>query len=525
MSAAIRLALVFVLVAATTHAGTAVTREGKIKRGDFVVSGKKVLNGDREVDLSEYCLIEKDNGTLLFAPDRAWRIRAYALLARHARLKALPRLAAAAFKTHDAPLTQRIFNQAQEDGWISAQSLTFQRKLLKLVSKWPNGLLKVDAARGVAKKFDAVMNTYADILVARAGTAKLADALYILRVALQSKPKHKGALDAVTKLAPKKFALGGPLQWLDFHLDVESRGAKLATNRHEVKRARALWRKDVYAVQSGPMLLVTPLRHTRPVGRCLDYGRVVCKALSDLFPVTRQRRSGVLQIMLFENKEEYVTTSGTERPVSPGLEVSAGYYTPFEGLTRLFWHDNRDAERRVVSTFVHELTHHWTDRVCPRFTDKERVSNPLMPGYWIVEGFAVFMQEAHYDVERQTYNLTAKHVSSMDVVVSSPKKVPWSELFEGVTNANVRQLGTDPSFKFVRRWAIGARPQSMMRMFYDQSGATCHYLYRNGFKKQLIDYMVHYQTGKIQEMSIQRAFGMSPETLGKRVEEFCKAQN
>jgi hypothetical protein len=77
-----------------------------------------------------------------------------------------------------------------------------------------------------------------------------------------------------------------------------------------------------------------------------------------------------------------------------------------------------------------------------------------------------------------------------------------------------------------RRWLLGTMRMSTAYLWYVQSAATCQYLYhaQNGrHRKALLDYVVNHYTRKGERMPIEKAFGMQPEELGRRVLAFAKA--
>jgi hypothetical protein len=64
-----------------------------------------------------------------------------------------------------------------------------------------------------------------------------------------------------------------------------------------------------------------------------------------------------------------------------------------------------------------------------------------------------------------------------------------------------------------------------MRLFYEQSAATCHCLYwadGGKYRAKLLDYVTAHYTDQRDKMPITKAFGMTGAELGAMVEEFSK---
>ena len=56
---------------------------------------------------------------------------------------------------------------------------------------------------------------------------------------------------------------------------------------------------------------------------------------------------------------------------------------------------------------------------------------------------------------------------------------------------------------------------------YAQAGATCHYLFEHQ-RERLLDYVVDYYNGNYDGADIERAFGLKPDDLGRKVVEHAR---
>jgi len=530
------LALGALLLCRVALADLAVSRDGSVVRAPEILLDEKEglwRAGKRVEPLAAWLLVEKGDGRCVWARDAVSRKMAYAYLAQEMRREMAIALLKEALAAQDAEGARGLFERAQRDGFFGrkADSAEAQVRTLEARSRRAPDA-KVAALRQKAKEIDEL---HASLLTERAIAERAhgGDGLGLLREALLLSPKHEAALEALAGAAPASFALGDRRLWLDWRLDVEAGGAALAAAGNPgLAAARRTWRDDLFGVETGPILLLTPVRDTSVLGRCLACGRLTTRLLAELFagyPVLRMQ-AGPMVVYLFADKEEYLQCSGgiLGSEVRADLEWTAGHYSPSEHVSRFFWHKERDAERRIVGTFVHELTHHWLEEQNPAQNPARMRATPMTPGYWIVEGFATLLEEGRYDIERGTWSLFAPRSRSLDVVASigaGDLVVPWPAFYR-LHQMAAQGLPPDSERTFSRRWALGRQPCSPRRIFYEQAGATCHFLYHaegGKYRKALLDYVIAQNAGDADRLSIEAAFGMSGADLGQRVVEFAQA--
>jgi hypothetical protein len=512
----------------------AVQRDGAVlQRRELALDAKAgVLRWkEREYSLDGFYLVEDKDGACLWSADYVSRLRGYELLARARTRDEASRLFRAAVRYKDAPLARQLFELAQDQGLDGKQTENARQKLVRLESKPGKRSKKADAVQAEAKALDSI---YAELLFDRTRKElenKGRTGLVMLREVLRIRPQHAGAIAAVRERAPKEFPLGDAKLWLDWHLDVESRGATLApSDSFAMRQALKYWRKDLHGIAVGPVLVITPVKDARTLGRMLGCCRLTTDLLAHHFARFPKRRakSDPLRIFLFENRDEYKKQSKAFTPMKDDafLQFSAGHYSPDEGISRLFWVTNRDAENRIIGTAVHELTHHWLADANPAYNHVEGRRSGRAPGFWIVEGFAEFLQEGVYDLDNGEWSLFDRRAASLDAVASmqkSGKLLDWKKLYAG-SAVDFWALSKKPDIVVRRRWMLGAMNVSPAQMWYVQSAATCQYLYHaeNGkFREALIDYVVQHYTNQRAKMPTKVAFGMEPEELGRRVVAFA----
>ena len=107
----------------------------------------------------------------------------------------------------------------------------------------------------------------------------------------------------------------------------------------------------------------------------------------------------------------------------------------------------------------------------------------------------------------------------------SRKIIPWNAFYR-MSQAHFGTLDGSNRNIIVLRWSLRPTVVSTSRMFYEQSGATCHYLFhahKGKYRERLLQYVVDWYSGRAKNLSIEKAFGMSDDELGKNVVAFSKA--
>jgi len=539
-----RVLAAMLLLAAAAVADRAVTMDGVVLEGDVSLAGDTVtvVRGRRTTtyDRDEFHLVERDDGVHVWSPDFVGRMRGYEYLARARRRDELEALLETAIKAKNAELARRILELAEADGWTGSKAEKAREKVFGLEhgGKGSPTAARARAQEEIEARLPVVMAGHVQLLVARARLELAEDprrevGLRILRRALELQPDDEKAKALLARAKPEQVHFDARW-WLDWYLDLELTGASLAAQEGvELRRARQLWRKDLYEIRAGPIRLITPVLDTRVAGRCLAHARLACSVLADLLAAGKEERpeSDALTVFLYASRDEYLTVSGTGRDmrgVGGFLEHTSGHYASDEGISRFYWSDRPEEERRLASVAVHELTHHWIDRLCPGIGEIGANRGPLTPGFWIVEGIATFMEEGLYDVERRRWEPFHPRLRSLDVVRALAEKnalLPWSRVYT-MSQAMFGLLTAEDGPTLVRDWAMGEQKISVRRVFYEQAAATCHYLYhaeKGKYRRALLDCLRGHYTVDTKKFDIAALVGMTTNELGARVVAFARA--
>jgi len=512
------------LLCAAAVADTLVDRGGRVLQGSVEIGETQARVGRKKVAIEDVFLVEKEDGTLVFAPSFEKRMRGYHAIARDHLRDGYLRVTRAALATKDYDLARRALEMAEACGLTGSEAGKHKRRLEKAS----------DAGKPsdrVRAEFAELNGYYGELLVERAAQGLgTEDGPRLLREALRQAPTSKKGRELLARIAPKDFPIGDARTWLDWQIDLVGSGARIVPeDAKPVAESRRVWRRDVHGIRADSILMITPVKDSRVIGRALAYGRMSTNALAELFKADKPARdaSAPLRVLLFESREEYMQNTGTGRPQADpaSLEWTAGHYSPSEGISRFFWFADVDAERRIAGTCMHELTHHWLQEHNPCVARDG--SDIATPGMWIVEGFATFMEEGIFDIDAGRWTLFNPRARSLDMVRALPSRelVGWKHFYR-LSHADFFRLRRDNEVIVQGRWWLQPSVMSTTRIFYEQAGASCHYLFHaeNGkYGAKLIEYVNAYYRGEAKQLAIRDAFGMSDEELGARVVKFAQA--
>ena len=536
-------ALLLALTTAAAAADIVVLRDRTILEGTVTKGGSTLTVDGRSVPLADVLLWETGKGETRHAPTLDGQLKAYRELADRLLLAACVTALPEAIRKGARESAQEILEQAERAGLPAEEAEEWDRKIGNMTAK-PGATVDVPGE-----------NVLIDLIVARAQiTLDAGQELRgreLLRVALRRDPKHEEARDILDEIAPSHWRIGHARKgndkdemwrqriWLDWQIDVLPDGVRaLGRLAPDMQRARTMWRKDLNGIETreegAEIVLVTPLNDARIVGMCVRYAKLTCRALGRMFHTDDPKREDNIPLVIYfyEDKAEYVGGGRGGTP-NPFLAMTAGYYAPGENISRFFWPSRHtEPERSIRDTFVHELTHHWIERRDPRWHARDlTVKRGEVPGYWVVEGIATFVQEGRYDIETYKWTHFNPKANSLDIVadLSRQKKlIAWDKEYT-LTQQEFHGDGVSKKGIFAtaeKKWTLRPQRLNEIRLFYEQAASTCHFLYwgENGkYRERLLDYVTHFYTGQKAWTDVERAFSLTPEELGGKVEAFAKA--
>ena len=245
-----------------------------------------------------------------------------------------------------------------------------------------------------------------------------------------------------------------------------------------------VWKDGVIILRTNNVTLCS--RPTDPgiVGDCLDAAEFAIRTLRELLPPDPETFTQPLQVRLFATRDEYLAEpAGGGRPP----EWSAGLYSG--GISRFYVPSGAEAYdpygRGVFSVVSHELTHHYLDMAWLAKGTKRSPEGSNLPGYWIVEGTARFIEEAVADrvqnrKGRKQRDPACAYVCKQASALS--KLFPVTQLID-MNAGDFAGLGNDELFQLppLNEGVPGNMVISQRHIFYDQAGSLVFFLmYRAG---------------------------------------------
>ena len=510
----------------TVLADTVVLRDRTVLTGEVTRTDGALAVQDRTFPIDEVMLWEDDQGVIRLDTPLAEQLEAYRILADRAGLETCRERLAQAVEAGAGKAAARLLARAEHLGLDPKQAEVWEAKL--------------EGLEGGGEFAVPGNEVRAALLVARARANGASDwnerGLALLRAAFRVDEENAEAKKLLEAVAPSRWTIGDARVWLDWSVDVLPGGVRVLKRRHpDMERARVTWERDIHGVETDEIVFITKMERSAPVAMCLKYSQLTCKALDEMFRTDDPQRSESLPLVIYfyGSKEEYVENmSGGSPEAAKFLGLTLGFYTPGENISRFFWPQLPDPEGSVRDTFVHELTHHWIQRRNPRWHARDTdVSggSVQVPGYWIVEGFAVFIQEGRYDIRSGAWSHFNPHARSIDVTAALAEKgglIAWDKVFPLTQEEFHTQLDKEKAHAhFKTKWAIMQQGIMEIRLFYEQSGAACHFLYwgeKGRYREQLLDYVTSFYTSSADKTSTETAFGLTPKELGAKVESWCK---
>lgn len=290
------------------------------------------------------------------------------------------------------------------------------------------------------------------------------------------------------------------------------------------------WRKDLIALQSGRLVVYTPVDAPGGIARCLSLGELVCSTLEAMFAGFPVRRQGDqrMRLCLFGSEAEYKKHS----PGGGHLAWTSGHYSPHEQLSRLYVPKDDEAFARVMPVFAHELTHQWLEDRCPALDGALLAKRRLdQPGHWVVEGFASFVEQFRFDLAARTHATDDPRDEHLDVVANATaaQLLPWTTVLRTTAMSFAR---IPPVPDEARKVLFGHRLGSFQMLsqrncFYAQAGALCHWLWHadGGSRRQaLLDFVLAYYGGDQERLDLAKNLGLSAAEIGAAVVAHAKGR-
>lgn len=535
--------------------GTLVTRDGSVESGAFVVdaSAKRVRRPAEKTSdewkLDDVLLLEDGAQQVICGHDP---LRGIELLNEKRVADSLLELLKKARSTNDAELLDELASAAALRGADAKQVESAQKAADDLRARKSPATVRKEPAAELRARANELEGRHARLLLehlaALSGELRPTLDTKLLRAALTLEPKNAAALESVRALLPETLRPKAEFDALDSLAFVEAtRRAPvtfvaapqkntpgLSYVQVQIGQRLSTWRKDLYGVQSANLLIITPVRRFGALARCVATGELVCQMLGELLAngAAPREESRPMVIELYESRKEYLELSGHGRGQSgefgADLGWSAGHYDRRDNVSRFYFPDDEAEFEGALATAAHELTHHWLSARCPLWPFRPISAGDFeQPGYWVVEGFASFIDEFDFDLDRGAWSLGGANSRRLDLVVSAGvnQHLPWSMQL-GLSHQDFGQLPREIELGVPLSQRLGTIGRAgLHHLFYAQAAATARYLWEadgGALRPKLIEFLRAYYSGEHGQLDLSKALGVEAAELAKRVTEHAR---
>ncbi len=462
---------------------------------------------------------------------------------------ALATLAQRALRSGDTVLVSRLIRAATDRGVLAGSPAS---RALALAQDGLARLFAADNPRVQAQFVTAFEAEEAKLYgqlsdeLAREAKASSDPALRraLLRALLERDPNHAGAALAARAMLPQDAPLGASFDaasWLAF-LDTTAthpvrfeapvaRPGDDPVSQLLAKEAKE-WRPDLVAYRSDRLAVITPPGHPGTAARALALGELVCGILEEWFgeqgPGKESSQGEPMVLLLYESAGEYRMQSERDNSAPEVAQGwSAGHFDPRDNLSRMFLQEGDAHGQSALSTYVHELTHHWLATRSPFAGEMRRASGEReRAGFWLLEGIANLVGELQLDPVNGTWSEDNPRADSLDALTNSASSdlIPWAQ-FLSLSKGGFSELSTERAHRIPLTWQLGASShRSDINMFYAQAGGLAHYLFaaENGrHRKVLLDAVTAFYRGA-KPVDIAARARASADKLGTAVVEHAR---
>lgn len=327
-------------------------------------------------------------------------------------------------------------------------------------------------------------------------------------------PARDDVRELALSLAPAGFVLADaskrPAAWMKLaEAILPVAGEVVPPDDPAAKKSRAApWDANVLLLRSRNILLLSRDSDPAIVGECLRHAertvRVLARELGP--PANASAEDGRLEVRLHANREQYLAdqSAGGAPP-----EWTAGFFSSQDGISRFYvprdqtHHD--PLERALFEVLAHEVTHQWISVRWLGSENQPATGKPKGPGYWIVEGFARFIEDQIVGAGNEL-RIDDERANSVDVsarILGEDRLMPLAELLDldqlGFWKLSKEPLALVQPKRLMRRAEINATNR-----FYEQGGALAFMLVNHADRTKrelLVQYLRAWYAGKLERES------------------------
>jgi hypothetical protein len=287
-----------------------------------------------------------------------------------------------------------------------------------------------------------------------------------------------------TALIPARFPWAHEVdawkRWLMWAREIAPAGAHFLAQDElpDLGEATSIWRRGTIALRTKNILLVSRSGDPGVVGACLRHGEASVRTLDSVLDNPPTGGEAPLEMRIHRSRRDYLTED-----IGDGVKASPwslGFYSPGLRVSRFHVPDADTATRagRALHEVVcHELTHQYIAERW-RALGERRIRSPLTRGFWLVEGFARFIEDQSLEMGRRGQRLDDATVQSVEAAAALAKQEKLID-FEPFFEAKQLWFLKLPEAEAARvrlRSTLVTVTYSAKSLYYEQAGALVFFL-------------------------------------------------
>ncbi len=343
--------------------------------------------------------------------------------------------------------------------------------------------------------------------LSREGSALLADWKKAFGATAPNKvvPGAETAIEAAVKewIQPE-FESKDAQDWLDWMRELSPAGARFGALKevHDRVEEDTYWYSGCMLVKTDNIELLTTCEDQALVGACLSFGEAAIRTLNRILDNPQDYDDPPLDVRLHASRKDYLNEDLGDGSTAPTW--TAGFYSPSWKASRFYAPTAEEAaskkDRDLQQIVAHELTHQYIAERWRVLTDGEE-STPKTRGFWVVEGFARFIEDQSVEMGRRGMRIddhTVQSVEAASVLLEKDKLIDMKLLID-MNQIAFGALSKENNIPVETKSTLGSFLMSQTSVFYEQSGALVFFLmHRAGpeVRAKFIKHLENYYLGK-----------------------------
>ncbi|MEM1448361.1 MAG: hypothetical protein AAF957_13225 [Planctomycetota bacterium] len=293
-------------------------------------------------------------------------------------------------------------------------------------------------------------------------------------------------LEPIAKdLIPSRFPWRGERdawkRWLIWAPEIAPAGARFLAKDEmpDLGPASSMWRRGTIALRTDNVVLLSRTDDPALVGPCLRHAEAAIRTLDEVLVNPPEGDEAPLEIRIHRSRADYLAEDLGEG--NRANEWSLGFYSPALRASR-FHAPEEDlslhAGRALHEVVAHEVTHQYIAERW-RALGKRAMRSPATRGFWLVEGFARFIEDQALEMGRRGNRLddaTVQSVEAASVLAKQDQLLPFESFFEAQQAAFLK-LPEEEVARVRLRTTLVTLAYSAKSLYYEQAGALVFFLY------------------------------------------------